>query len=160
CGTNGLTWTSFGEFTSSALLERTLRQLSRYEDGDLYGPFSRRGWLHELEAWVADRVRPCGLHLTGKVRQYNCGPTFALMRFETDHSAIWFKATGDPNRHEAAVTRELVQRAPEFVPQVIAFHEEWNGWLMHEAQGEPIDICNREEAWTEAAQALAALQTR
>ncbi len=156
----GLEWWSAAEFPGNALVDRAVQQLTRYEDRDLHGPFCRRQWISELESWVADCIRPLGLHLTGRLRQYNCGATFALVRFETHHSAVWFKASGEPNRHEFAVTREVSYRAPEFVPRTIAFHEGWNGWLMREAAGQPIDVCNRPEAWTRAASALSTIQMR
>jgi hypothetical protein len=158
--TGGLRWTTLAEFAGNLLVESALQQLARYEEGELNGPFGRREWIHEVEAWVASCMRPLGVRLTGKTTQYNASPSFALIRMETNESAVWFKAVGDPNRHESSITCELSWRAPEFVPDVIAFHEDWNGWLMHEVVGDPIDMCNRSEAWTSTARSLATLQTR
>lgn len=159
-GVGDLEWMPFGDFSESDLVERALRQLSRYEEDAPQSLFCQRRWIHELEDWVSDRMSAFGLHLTGKFTQFNCGPSFALIRFETNEFAVWFKATGEPNRHEFDVTRELNFRAPEFIPQVIAFHGEWNGWLMREAEGRSIEICDSLAPWAKAAESLAVLQTR
>jgi hypothetical protein len=126
-----LEWSQEDAVTDPSL-RSVLAQWNSYETGECPGPFACRGWRNELKAWVDQQIRPLGLRLTGNMRQYNATPTFALIRMETQTAALWFKATGAPNLHEFEVTRELARQVPEFLPQVIAFHAEWNGWLMRE----------------------------
>lgn len=124
------------------------------------GPFGKSGWLDDLHGWVQKEIAPLGLSLTGGIRQLNSGPAFALLRLETDGPAVWFKATGEPLRHEPAVTAVLADLFPAFVPRVIAVHPAWNGWLSLEVQGPLLREQRSLSAWTAAARTLADLQIR
>jgi hypothetical protein len=124
------------------------------------GPFGKPGWLDDLRLWVQKEIAPLGLRLTGGIRQLNSGPAFALLRLQTDGPAVWFKATGEPLRHEPAVTAALADLIPEFVPRVIAIHAEWNGWLSLEAEGSLLSELRDLSAWTATARVLADLQIR
>jgi len=103
-------------------------------------------------------MRPMGIHLTGSFRQLNASPSFCLIRFETDGHAIWFKAVGEPNQREFAVTCLLSRLFPSQVPRVLAIRPEWNGWLTREAEGDL--LCDVEEirAWRRVAAELAEMQ--
>jgi hypothetical protein len=81
-----------------------------------------------------------------------------LIRFETDGSALWFKAVGEPNVHEYSITRKLSTAFPEFVPHILGTRSEWNAWLMPEAEGSSLDAASLDEAWETAAKSLAMLQ--
>jgi hypothetical protein len=122
------------------------------------GPFASLGWFHELEQWVQEELRPQGLRLSGRFRQLNASPTFSLIRFETDGSAIWFKAVGAPNQREYALTIALARSFSRFLPEVIATRTDWNGWLSREAGGLLLSECAAPEVWEGAARNLAELQ--
>jgi hypothetical protein len=68
------------------------------------GPFARLGWFSDVRNWVDSVIEPMGFHLTGEFRQLNAGATFSLIRFDTDGPAVWFKAVGEPNLREFAIT--------------------------------------------------------
>jgi len=136
----------------------TLRQISEFKNGEAMGPFGRPGWIKELTSWVQHEVQPYGFRLSGEFRQLNASPTFALLRLQTNGPALWFKAVGGPNQREFPVSVALARLFPEFVPEVIATHSTWKGWLTSEVAGSPLDQVRDACAWERAAQTLAELQ--
>src|SRR6202034_2019210 len=92
-----------GDFSEYEDLGRIIRSVPQSEGSSkdhTSGPFARLGWFRELEQWVAEQIEPLGIHLSGRFRQLNACPTFSLIRFETNGSAVWFKAVGDQNLQE------------------------------------------------------------
>jgi hypothetical protein len=103
-------------------------------------------------------IRPLGLRLNGSFRQFNASPSFSLIRFETSGPAIWFKAAGEPNRHEFGITLKLVELFPNFLPKIIATRADWNGWLCFEAEGSDLGETREISLWETTAAILARLQ--
>jgi hypothetical protein len=124
------------------------------------GYFGRPGWLAEMTEWVRAQIAGHGLRLTGECSQWNASATTSLLRFETDASAVWFKAVGEPNLQEFPITRYLAEYLPEFVPKILAAHDESNGWLSEETAGCHLDGSSDDAAWIAVAGALARLQRR
>jgi hypothetical protein len=140
-------------------LANTLRQIHEFENEETRGPFGKPGWIDELSAWIQHEVDRYGLRLTGEFQQLNASPTFALLRFETYESAVWFKAVGEPNLREFPISLTLSKLFPGFVPQILATHPAWHGWLMTEFVGSTLDEVADAWAWERAAQTLGELQT-
>jgi len=120
--------------------------------------FTRREWFTELRSWITEAIEFLGIHLSGAFRQFNAGPSFSLIRFETNGPAVWFKAVGEPNQRELPITLKLAELFPEFVPRIIGQHPAWNGWLSLEATGTNLDETKETRHWAAAAFALARLQ--
>jgi hypothetical protein len=99
-----------------------------------------------------------GFHTTGEFRQLNASATFSLVRFETDGPAMWFKAVGEPNIREFAVTCALAQLFPDCLPPMLATRTDWNGWLAGEVQGKLLAEVQEQVLWEKAAATLARLQ--
>ena len=97
--------------------------------------------------------RPC-------LRQLNASPTFSLIRFETNRSALWFKAVGDPNRREFPITLKVAELFPGYVPRIVATRSDLNGWLSTEADGHTLGPGSGLQDWSHAAESLAVLQTK
>jgi Phosphotransferase enzyme family len=152
-----LTADSFQNQAEFRIFEDCLHQLDRYER-DPSSPFARRGWFAELRGWTADIIRPFGLELTGSFCQYNSGPSFSLVRFETSGPAVWFKAVGEPNLREFPVTLKLAERFSRFAPKILGTKPEWNGWLAWEADGTNLGETKNINLWEQAATELARLQ--
>jgi hypothetical protein len=152
-----LTADSFQKEAEFRILEQCLHQLDRYER-DPSSPFARRGWLAELRRWTAGIIRPLGLELTGSFCQYNAGPSFSLIRFETNGPAVWFKAVGEPNQREFPITLKLSQQFPKYLPEFLGARADWNGWLSLEAPGTNLRETREIAFWESAAQSLARLQ--
>jgi|SRR5579863_669551 len=152
------TRSSIGSADDRTIIEKSIDELNYYRREPNQGPFGRPGWLPELLEWVDQQVAPLGLHATGGFTQLNAAPVFSLMRLETNDSAVWFKATGEPNRHELPVATRLARLFPGYVPRVLGVHTPWNGWLTQEVSGRSLDHFADLSAWTKTAEDLARLQ--
>jgi hypothetical protein len=125
--------------------------------GDDPEPFSRLGWLSNLQDWVGTAIRPLGMELKD-FQQLNGCETFSLLRFNTTKRPVWFKAVGKPNLHEFPITVTLAEMFPEYLPSLLARQPACNGWLMADAGGPPLHQVADFSAWKDAATALAGLQ--
>jgi len=139
-------------------LKSSLEEMGRCVAEPWKRPFAKPGWIQELFKWIQDQIAPLELELTGGFKQLNAGPSFSLMRIETTGPAVWFKATGEPNFRELAVTCTLVRLFPSYLPELLSVRPPWNGWLSRECQGETLDTFIDVSAWTRTASTLAALE--
>src|SRR3984885_3032354 len=146
------------EHTTDAALRESIRQLRTHQRKSSTGPFARPGWFRDLFQWAQEQIDPLGLRTTGYFRQLNASPTFSLIRLETSGPAIWFKATGEPNRHELSVTAALSRLFPRFVPDVLSVHPIWNAWLSEDALGTQLGDRSEPSSWERVAGALSELQ--
>jgi Phosphotransferase enzyme family len=121
-------------------------------------PFGVCGWFRKLTKWAEESVGPIGLQLTGSFTQFNASPSFALVRLETSADAIWFKAVGEPNVREYAVTLALAELFPDYVPRILGTRQSRTAWLSAEAQGAALETTDEIVAWKRAATTLARLQ--
>jgi phosphotransferase family enzyme len=150
-----------GDFSEYDDLDRIIRSVAQSEGSSkdhTSGPFARLGWFRELEQWVEQQIEPLGIHLNGRFRQLNARPTFSLIRFETNGSAVWFKAVGDQNLQEFELTRVLSELLPHFLPPLICTRREWNAWLALEVEGAGLHETVEPAQWCAAARDLAQLQ--
>jgi Phosphotransferase enzyme family len=148
----------FEESADARAVARAIAECEEYAAGSKQGPFGRLGWFAELTEWVRGQIRPSGLTLNGRFRQINASPTFSLVRFETNGPAVWFKAVGEPNLREYAITLALSNRFPAYTPHVLAAREDWNGWLALEVEGTHPTESSDLGAWMRVATALGQLQ--
>ena len=161
----GTMWAPIRSLSSNAFVnpqefrtfEECLHRSKGYES-DQSSPFARRGWISELRDWTAHVIQPLGLELTGPLRQYNAGPAFNLIRFETTGPAVWFKAVGEPNLREFPITMKLAELFPMFMAEVLATKPEWNGWLSREVEGKNLGETKDLALWEQTAADLARLQ--
>jgi Phosphotransferase enzyme family len=141
-----------------AAVQGALLELGRRMARPESAPFARPGWIEELFDWVRSQIEPRGLRLTGAFRQYNAAPTFSLIQIETTGTALWFKATGRPNRRELGISVALDCLFPGYVPRVVGVYPIWNGWLSEEIAAPLLDDSADARSWAAAAAALAELQ--
>jgi hypothetical protein len=149
---------SFQAPSDFAAVQNSRITLGQYRRNERPGPFGKPNWLRSVTEWVEDQAKHAGLRVNGKFRQLNAGPSFSLIRFETDGTALWFKAVGEPNVHEHPVTIKLASAFPEFLPRILACRPEWNAWLSLESEGSPLGADSNEAAWALTAENLALLQ--
>jgi hypothetical protein len=101
------------------------------------GVFSRLDWIDEAMQWICEAAGR-QVQFTGEIEQHNASGTFALLRFATrEGPAYWLKATGEPNRHEFAITATLAATWPKCLPPVVGMRHDWNAWVMEEV-GAPL----------------------
>src|ERR1700722_1553467 len=98
------------------------------------GQFSRLNWTDEALDWIRTAANIDGSQLTGEIRQLNGSADSTLIRVGTKNApCYWLKASGGLNAQEGAITRTLSDLFPEYLPELVAFHPEWNAWLMKDA---------------------------
>ena len=144
--------------TDHSAIEQSVAQCGADGKTSPTGPFTGLGWFDELREWIEEVIGPLGFHLNGRFRQLNAGPTFSLIRFETEGPALWFKAVGEPNQREFPITCELSKLFPHYVPIVLGTRPEWNGWLTREAVGKLLSDTQERAPWEKSASSLAELQ--
>lgn len=152
-----LTELSFQDKKEFRALEHCLRE-SDCAERDPFSHFVKRGWLAELCRWTTEVIRPLGFELTGPFCQYNAGPSFSLIRFETNGRAVWFKAVGEPNQREFPITLKLSLQFPKYLPELLGARADWNAWLSLEAPGANLRETAEIALWENAAESLARLQ--
>lgn len=140
-----------------SVLETSYLRTTNRATGDDPEPFSRIGWLSTLQEWVRTVIHPLGMELKG-FQQLNGCETFSLIRFDTTHRPVWFKAVGKPNLHEFSISVTLSHLFPEYLPSLLATQPACHGWLMADAGGPPLKEDEKPSSWEYAATGLAGLQ--
>ena len=74
---------------------------------------------------------------TGPAEQPHVYPWATALRVPTDHGDVWFKATIDALRHEAALTELIAARRPDAVPTLLAT-DAAAGWMLMADAGESL----------------------
>lgn len=141
-----------------AAIKQVVGVCHREIEGLSAGPFARIGWFRELRNWIQAVIEPMSFDVNGEFRQLNASASFSLVRFETSGPALWFKAVGEPNQREYAITCGLAHLFPDYLPRVLAARPDWNGWLTREVEGNLLSELQDQALWERAATALARLQ--
>jgi hypothetical protein len=149
-------------------LRAALDEFEGYDSGAKSSSFGRYRSLDDLREWYGPYLSALGVRETG-VQQWNGDPWFALFRIAVEPiseskpeipKALWFKAVGEPNTREFAVTKALVEECPYWFPKLVAIKKEWNGWLMEEVDGHELDAELDGRPWALTARILAKVQKR
>jgi hypothetical protein len=86
------------------------------------------------------------------------GPDFALLRFATPDSQVWYKAVGEPNLREFQLAIQMARCDFPHIPRMIAQDDKRHAWLMEGAKGEELGEGTSEREWLAAGRCLAQLQ--
>ena len=132
-----------------------LHELDLYRNGSKWGPFARPGWLPALLRWTEELLN---VKTTLEFRQLTVGPGSCLIQMSAGDSRVWFKAPGPFCPQELPITVSLSKLFPEYLPDTLAVHTGWSGWLAREISAPTLDQCDQLSAWQFAAASLANLQ--
>ncbi len=152
----------------AALLDAAFADFDLYQSGAKASNFSKYDSLNELRAWYTPTLEGIGLRETD-LEQWNGDEWFALFRIRTETidpastepaKSFWFKAVGEPNTREYAVTVALTAECPYWFPRLVATRPDWNGWLMEEVDGHELDVEPDGRPWALTARILAKVQKR
>jgi hypothetical protein len=147
----------FSSSEERTALESSYRKATRAISSDQHEPFSKLGWMRKLEDWAKDVLSAQGYELKD-FQQMNGCETFSLIRFDTTQEPVWFKAVGEPNLHEYAISQALARLLPNYVPNILATKSEWHGWLMADGGGVSLWDVQDLRAWESAVTTLAHMQ--
>lgn len=139
--------------------EEARKRVNQIVSGDTRGrsPFSRLGWIHDVQAWIKDSETVKVL-FSDDVRSYSPISTFTLARLGTScDRAYWLKVPRSQSRTELAVTETLSRYCPGFLPRLVAIREDWNAWITEEF-GQPIHQAPNLTSYEKATRCLAGLQ--
>jgi hypothetical protein len=153
-----LTENTFADVRDYLAVRRAMKLDAAEPSHDSQGPLSEFESFRKISDWIEQQLQPIGRQCDGTFRQLHASDSFALIRFGTNDSAVWFKATGEPNRRELAITQLLSDLFPKHVAKLIAVHRDWNAWLTDEIQGVHLDSTRDLESWCRASASLAELQ--
>jgi hypothetical protein len=146
------------EIAPSELTETERATVLKIIKGDAreLGRFARIGWIDELLAKTGSYRGQSSMPV---IRQLNQGIDFCLLSL-TDLTGrkIWFKAVGEPNTREYALTAELTRRFPAYMPRILTTIPEWNGWVMEDVEGLPLNESDVRYQCEQAFTALATMQ--
>jgi hypothetical protein len=156
--TSALMGDMFSEPSDHHAVRRSLSREWLVDTSRARAPFANFGWFADLIRWVQDVLRPHGLRLNNHFLQLNASPAFALVKFEAGHRDAWFKAVGPANSNELLITTTLANRFPEFLPELLATHDVWNGWLTLDAEGKTLFESLDPNDWQRVVLSLAKLQ--
>jgi hypothetical protein len=161
---SGIRWAAVASLTpQSFLIAEDFKAVRGFVEelsaspGD-HGPFAHLGWFRDVTSWLQNAITPFHFAWSGRFEQFHASPFFSLIRFDTRPRAVWFKAVGEPNTHEFAITRELAERVPRYVPRLLAVRPDWHAWLAEECPGETLDQVSDIALWSRAVRSLAHLQ--
>jgi hypothetical protein len=86
-------------------------------------------FVEEARTWVAAKLAPRGIRLTGEWEQPHARPWSSAIRFETTEGRVWFKVNGNGTAYEASLIALLDALYPGLAPEVIA-HDSTRPWLL------------------------------
>ena len=113
-----------------ALLEAYLEAVGRDDVPPERPPWARPGWLGGVRTWLERETARLGYALAAieQVKQWSIS---AVLRVRTNGPDLWFKVSAPLPLFvdEAAVTAELAERFPGYVPAPLAVEAE-HGWLL------------------------------
>jgi hypothetical protein len=153
-----LSFVELDEIASNELADEERATVLRVIKGDAdeLGRFAQLGWLEKL----LTRLGSCNDRGTRPlIRQLNQGIDFCLLSVtQATGDRVWFKAVGEPNACEYALTIELARRFPGCMPKILATIPEWNGWITQDAGGVPLNESASIDQCERALSALAVMQ--
>lgn len=158
--------TQLGPNDREALL-KGLHEFESYDSGEKASSFGRYRALDELREWYMPQLSTLGLREVS-IKQWNGDPWFALFRIAVEPmgeatpetpEALWFKAVGEPNVREFAITQLLTAQCPSWFSKIVATKPEVNGWLAEEVNGHELDAEPDGRPWALTARILAKVQT-
>ncbi len=119
-----------GDPDLAPLLVRTLAELDQHPT--LRPEWFSVRWYDEVEAWVDEHLTSTGRRRTGVMRVSRVWSISAVLQVPTDTGDVWFKASCELFRSEAALHEVVARHFPDDVPVLIATDAE-RGWLLMEA---------------------------
>jgi hypothetical protein len=118
-------------------------------------PFARLGWIEEVKSWV-EHVPGAGTVVSHS--QLSGSDDTCLARFDTSTKSLWYKAVGQSDPKEFAITTALWEWLPEYLPRILAFDSDRKAWLMESGGETALRQQADFEMWVAVVHRLATMQ--
>lgn len=151
----GHAWVQPCDLTHGPMPEQNM--LDRLNSVDeSWGQYS---WYQHVQDWLAQTLSQLGHNLKA-LDQWNSRAGNVLIRVATDGPHFWFKAVGDKNWRDFAVSQVLRQLHPLDRPRILAIETSWKAMLLEHVQGICLAECTNQRTSKRAARMLADIQKR
>jgi hypothetical protein len=119
------------------------------------GPFSQLGWVYTL----LERVqRVPGVDDIVSFSQLSGSDDTCLVRFDRPSKPLWYKAVGQSDPKEFAITAALSEWLPQYLPRILSFDSNLNAWLMESGGDTTLSEHLDFDTWVAIARRLATMQ--
>lgn len=130
---------------ADALSMEAWRQWKLVDDSEQrLAPWEELGWYRSASTWVLERLEQVGYRPLGPVEQIKGAWGWSsLLRVDTDHGKVYFKAGYPRPPFEAKLLPHLAEVWPAKMPRVLAADSQRNWTLLAEFSGvnlEPLDM--------------------
>ncbi len=102
-------------------------------------------WRTEVEEWVSSELSQLGIEIVGGPAPIQQRPWSIVISFSTSEGEVYFKASCQALRHEAAFSDWLAKRFNTNLPAVLAVAPA-AGWMLQRAAGQRMREAVRSEA--------------
>jgi len=92
-------------------------------------PWDEPGWRARLRAWLDRTLSQHRIQISGAIEQPHVRPWSTVFSVPTDRGRLYLKACAPPLVHEARLVPWLIERWPDWLPQLIAAEGD-EGWLL------------------------------
>jgi hypothetical protein len=127
----------------------------RREGASRSGPFSQLGWVYRLLEWVQ---RVPGVANILSFWQLSGSDDTCVVRFDTPSKPLWYKAVGQSDPKEFAITAALSEWLPQYLPRILSFDSNLNAWLMESGGDTTLSEHMDFDTWVAIARRLATMQ--
>jgi hypothetical protein len=127
----------------------------RREGASRSGPFSQLGWVYRLLEWVQ---RVPGVANILSFWQLSGSDDTCVVRFDTPSKPLWYKAVGQSDPKEFAITAALSEWLPQYLPRILSFDSNLNAWLMESGGETSLSEHLAFDTWVSIARRLATMQ--
>jgi Phosphotransferase enzyme family len=86
-------------------------------------------WIEAAHGWIRAELARSGIDVVGPIEQPHVRPWATAMRVPTTAGVVWFKASTQAFRHEAAVVQVLSRVRPDCVPELLGVDVD-SGWML------------------------------
>lgn len=147
-----------GDILPEDPLARWLQERQRGEPPPLRPPWERYGWFKAASNWIHFQLDRLDRLSTGAIEQRRTlSHAGCLLRTPCAGGAVWFKAAYAKPPSEAALSRWLASRWPEFVPEPLVIDEARN-WILMPDYAIGATPSPGPEGWARAAATLGRMQ--
>lgn len=153
-----LTHLRFADPSHASILDDWFRQTATPPTAQDGRDWTASGWWAFATSWISQQLSAGGFGPARTIEQVRAWEFSCVLRVETDHGDLYFKALPRSYASEPLLVHHLAEWDPAFVPEVLATNSRERWLLMHACRGRVLEAGAPLAAWERAASAYAELQ--